>query len=55
MLCESITMTLEVIDGAKFAYGCGRHTYILPTFDKRERDYIIHDQNVMKIKKRNSN
>lgn len=48
-------MTLEVIDGAKFAYGCGRHTYIFPTFDKRDRDYIMHDQNVMKIKKRNSN
>lgn len=48
-------MTLEVIDKAKFAYGCGRYTYVYPTFDKRDRDYIMHDQNVMKIKKRTPN
>lgn len=45
---------MEVLDNGKFTYGCERNTYICPSFDKRERDYITHDQKVMKIKKRNS-
>lgn len=55
ILCEGTTMTMEVMDCGRFAYGCARNTYIFSSFDKSTRDYITHDQNVMKIKKRNSN
>ena len=48
-------MTMEVMDSGRFAYGSARNTYIFSSFDKYDRDYIMHDQNVMKIKKRNSN
>ena len=54
MLCEGITMTMDTLEDGKFVYGSGRNTYICPSFDKRDRDYITHDQLVMKIKKRNS-
>jgi len=27
-------MTLEVLNDGKFAYGCGRNTYICPSFNK---------------------
>lgn len=48
-------MSVEVIEDGKFAYGCGRNTYICPSFNKAERSIVLHDQNVMKIKKRNTN
>jgi len=47
-------MTLEVLEDGKFAYGCGRNTFLCPSFDKSQSDYIIHEKNVMKIKKRNN-
>ncbi len=47
-------MTMEVLKDGKFAYGCGRVTYICPSFDKNERDYITHDHNVMKLRMKNS-
>lgn len=49
-----MTMTLEVLNDGKFAYGCGRNTYVCPSFNKNEREYVTHDQNVMKIKMKNS-
>ena len=54
MLCEGITMTVEVLEDGKFVYGCGRNIYVCPSFDKSRRDYITHEKNVMKIKKRNN-
>jgi hypothetical protein len=30
-------MSIEVLDVGKFAYGCGRNTYICPGFNKNDR------------------
>lgn len=30
-------MALEVLNDGKFAYGCGRNTYVCPSFNKYER------------------
>ncbi len=45
---------MEVLNDGKFVYGSHQSTYICNDFNPKLRESIVHDYDVMKIKKYNN-